>query len=669
MYEGKSLTSMVNESCISGGILKACNTIVVSHSSLCDSLAESDIFPPLHGREQMMKKSGMDNDVNQALVDLLESHNNLEWEDQDDAGELYSSDEEGGLSSAVSMAFVDDGLGGPKRVPSRRASVISSKRSSISGDMEAPMESAPSGSQVLPRPPMGMRVGAANQRRRSTELRQPNDGGPTVNPYSSGLYNISHRRGSVDEGDSPSLMVGRSAVSFSNGALSSPLLDDATILVGRSESAIGVGMEGRRAPGGLARRTRRPSLIDMGLQPGQSQHEMPSATSGDSDDSVGKSSQGTTLADNHSGPLAKIKSTRYAEVMVPEAHSSQSGPLPTLSTRMTPNSVNVSVNLFQSLSLRHTSGAAAPSPPAGPSPRAAGAVCPYRRSEDVTRSLDPSSQASSPSTSSALRPSLRNPSSVPLLGARSSSPGLPLLPTALSRLLLDPLPTPRVSPLNKTHSGHISTPANTPSNGVRENIGDLGPPLGPPPGPPSAAVRLASSPQVPVVLMSEVRRGSPNVAVQLTQSSAFAADSHLSPRGGQELPSENDASARPSAGPISALRASASFRRGQVARHASFARLNVAAVSGEGGGGGSAGISREARTLILDLMRRTDGVLGGPKFHASIVEDEEGVDEEGLGMTPRIVKEPDDKASLSLNSSSPLDACTAHNPKLLYLAP
>lgn len=92
-------------------------------------------------------------------------------------------------------------------------------------------------------------------------------------------------------------------------------------------------------------------------------------------------------------------------------------------------------------------------------------------------------------------------------------------------------------------------------------------------------------------------------------------------------------------GPVSALRSAVSTK-GQLSRRASFARPRAAAGDGEGSDAAS-GMSRETRSLILDLMKRSDGALGGPKFHASIIED--GEMEEGLELTPRMFKEPEDK--------------------------
>ena len=370
----------------------------------------------------MMKKSGMDNDVNQALVDLLESHNNLEWDDQDDMGELYSSDEEGGLSTALSTVFGDD----MRRVPSRRASAISSKRTSVSDGLDLTTDETKSnGSEAsaadLPRMPAGTRVGGQHLRRRSVELRAarsgiPADGslGGVAVAHSSGLYSV---RAAVDE-DASSLVVGKSSVSFSHGALSTPQYENE-----RRVSASAQDM--RRvsgASGGLGslRRGRRPSMLDTGLQPGQTQHD-PGATSGDSDDGGGL---GSTLLDSHSGPMSRIKSNS-PESSFPTSHSTQSGPLPILSAKSAPSS-----NLFQSL--RYGSAAAvSPISPSGATGSPRLGTCPFQQSEDTTPS-----EAGAPSVSTI--PKLP---SVPAL--RPSFSTMPLFPAALSRLLLNPLPTPR----------------------------------------------------------------------------------------------------------------------------------------------------------------------------------------------------------------------------------
>ena len=198
----------------------------------------------------------------------------------------------------------------------------------------------------------------------------------------------------------------------------------------------------------------------------------------------------------------------------------------------------------------------------------------------------------------------------------------------------------RVSPLNKSHSNVLNTPANTPNNGGRENIGDL-------PGRqvcPMAASRTSASPQAPALALQAGPEPPPPRGLQ-AQGSPFAAgiDNSSTASTPREHPRESIDVSRPMPGPVSALR-SATGTRVQLSRRASFARPRVAAGEGEGDDNSSGTMSRDTRSLILDLMKRSDGAMGGPTFHAAITEDGEA--EEGLGLTPRMAKEPDDKVSL-----------------------
>ena len=362
-----------------------------------------------------MMKSGMDNDVNRALVDMLETQNNLEWDDLDGGQESYSSDEEGGgLSHAASSAWLsgldgDDSEEGGAEAAARRAtkgsqrarrgSQLGSRRSSSLYQDASREEGGEEGGSllgiVLPMAPSSTRTGAYS-RRRSMEMsaRHRSVSGAVAGSSrehsseplalsttvcDSAPISFPTMASTVGEGSAPSAQGSLAAAAPRHQPSSSSLLGSIT---GGAWGVDGTARHHTRrtsADGPARHHTRRTSTLDMGLKPGQMPHDL-----------------------DH-GEIGADSSSDLHLTLSPQAmlSTSRSGPLPFL-----------------------------------PSPTAP-SVCPYRGPDGV---ITPPEGAGSSAQ--------RWPHGASVT-TRSPSPA----PGNLMRLLLEPLPTPPVLSLNRTHSG------------------------------------------------------------------------------------------------------------------------------------------------------------------------------------------------------------------------